>query len=360
MSTPLDYMTEALSLAEKGRFTVSPNPMVGCVIVKENQIVGRGFHYFPGESHAEIFALREADEQARNATMYVTLEPCCHYGRTPPCVDEIIRSGIKEIFIAIIDSNPAISGKSMEKLQQAGVIVHLGLQGEKAKQLNEIYFYFRKHHGPFVIAKWAMSLNGKTVVHPSDNKQISGVEAQRHLHYLRNSVDAILIGADTARKDNPLLNVRDVDIEPAYIKHPLKIILSASGEIDKNLRLFSQASPGKTLIVTTSNRHFIGMHSLLDNNQIEVIVLPEIAPGIINLSELLDILGQRGVTSILVEGGEKTHEQFFKQHLVNKIITYLCPLWIGQEIKKQTFVMTDVTRLGRDIYIEYNEERNNV
>ena len=221
-----DYMSTALSLAERGRYTVSPNPMVGCVIVKDGKIVGKGFHLKAGDPHAEILALREAGADANAATAYVSLEPCCHYGKTPPCTDALIKAGIKKVYAACLDPNPLVAGKGIQQLKNANIEVETGLHEKEASQLNEIFFHYIRRQQPSVIAKWAMSLDGKTVTHTEDSRDISGNTSREYSHQTRQQVDAILIGAGTAICDDPELTVR-YPADTSSLRQPLRVVLSS-------------------------------------------------------------------------------------------------------------------------------------
>lgn len=335
----LDYMKLALQLAERGRSTVSPNPMVGCVIVKNNQIIGQGFHQRAGDAHAEIHALNAAGAEARDATAYVTLEPCCHFGRTPPCTQALIKAGIKKVVIACGDTNSLVGGKGIDELKAAGIEIETGLCESEAKQLNEIFFHYIKYKRPFVIAKWAMSLDGKIATHPNDSRQISNKAATEQVHQTRQRVDAILVGANTARQDNPLLTAR---INNQTNKHPLRVILSTQAELPVNLNIFDPNLPGKTLIAATTDS--LAIHS----DHIEILTLPKNNRGLVDLPSLLDELGKREITSLLVEGGNKVHESFFKENLVNKIQVYLAPTIISSLEKKYFVKNLNFSQLEND------------
>lgn len=347
VSSHIDYMTLALQHAARGRLTVSPNPMVGCVIVKNDQVVGVGHHQRAGEPHAEVYALRDAGDAAKEATAYVTLEPCCHVGRTPPCTQALIQAGIKKVYVACLDPNPLVAGKGITELQAAGMEVEVGLCEEAATQLNEIFFYFMKHKRPFVIAKWAMSLDGKTITHAQDSRQISSSESQQHTHELRSQVDAILIGANTARLDNPQLTAREID----NAKQPIRIVLSTNGDLPKELNLFAASMPSKTIVATCA--------SAIDINA-EIITLAKNEKQKVHLPSLLDELGKRNITSLLIEGGMTVHQQFFAENLVNKIQVYLAPVVIGSGEKKQYFLNMNANQLGHDFNFTVNVEHKNV
>lgn len=351
-NTPSNNMLLALKLAERGCLTVSPNPMVGCVIVKNEKIIGQGFHQRAGEPHAEIYALEEAGPEANGATAYVTLEPCCHHGRTPPCTDALIKAGIKKVYVACADPNPLVAEKGITQLRAAGIDVELGLHADEAKKLNEIFFHFITHQRPFVIAKWAMSLDGKTITHAEDNRSISSAASQVDAHEQRQQVDAILIGANTARHDNPLLTVR-LTSETAS-KHPIRLILSSDGNLPLDLNIFKSDLPSKTILITSEQTD---AHKFYEKN-ICVMKLPLNPQGKINLSSLLDKLGEMHITSLLVEGGMQVHEQFFADNLVNKISVYLAPVIIGSLEKKQTVTLDDYKKIASDIHIAASCKEN--
>ena len=342
-------MSLALRLAEQGRYTVSPNPMVGCVIVKDNQIVGRGYHQRAGEPHAEIFALREAKEHARGATAYITLEPCTHQGRTPPCVLSLLQADIKKVVIACKDPNPLVSGKGIEILRSKGVEVELGLCEEEAMRLNTIFFHYITHKKPYVIAKWAMSIDGKTIVNQYDRKQISCNESQKHTHDLRHQVDAILVGAATARIDNPELTIRCFSGEEIH-KHPKRIILCGGRPLAKELKIFHAEMPSETILAVSRQGMEWASKLNSNSNSCQILVLPEEDRGHIELSALLNKLGEMEITSLLVEGGQTVHQSFFKQNLVNKLHVYLCPSMIGTFPSKKQMTISQCEKIGCDFH----------
>lgn len=336
-SNDLHYMSLALQLAERGRLTVSPNPMVGCVIVKNNEVVGQGYHQRAGGPHAEIVALQDALEKARDATAYVTLEPCCHYGRTPPCTNALIAAGIKKVYVACIDPNPRMAGKGIEQLRHAGIPVEIGLYEKEARALNAIFFHYIRHKQPFVIAKWAMSLDGKTAANENDAKQISGIAAKQHTHHLRQQVDAILIGANTALQDNPELTARAIAAEDTVQRQPLRIILSGQTTLPAELKLVSGQLPGKTLIAATQRTLPSVEH--LASSHVDILLLPENSAGKISLPALLAKLVELDITSLLVEGGMTVHQDFFAEKLVNQIDVYVAPTFIGSLATKQSLTI---------------------
>lgn len=349
MRSHSSYMSLALQLAERGRFSVSPNPMVGCVLVKDNQILGQGFHLKAGCHHAEIMALQEAGSHANNATAYVTLEPCCHYGRTPPCTLALMEAGVRQVFVACLDPNPLVAGQGVQALRKAGIDVQLGLEETEAQRLNNVFFHYIQYKRPFVIAKWAMSLDGKTATHRLDTNDISSPASRQHSHQTRQHVDAILVGATTAIHDDPLLTVRYSSSDTSITKHPLRIILSSRGHFPEHLKLFDASGPATTLIATT-NAAETDWIKRMQTKQIDVLILPKNDEGKVDLPSLLDELGRREITSLLVEGGKTVHHRFLKEHLVNQIQVYLAPLIIGSQEKKHVLNNVQLTHIDRDYY----------
>jgi diaminohydroxyphosphoribosylaminopyrimidine deaminase / 5-amino-6-(5-phosphoribosylamino)uracil reductase len=347
------YMNIALALAERGRCTVSPNPMVGCVIVNHDKIIGQGFHQYAGQAHAEIMALSQAGEQAKGATLYVTLEPCCHHGKTPPCSDALIASGIKKVIIACIDPNPLNQGKGIQALKSAGLQVEVGLCEQEAKQLNQIFFHYMQTKQPFIIAKWAMSLDGKTCTHKEDVKQISSRESQFKTHQIRQQVDAILIGAATARDDNPLLNVRL--LPETKIKNPIRIVLLGKEKLPLHLNIFTESANQKTFIITTQPENKVWLQPVL-SEQVELIIVKADQHHRIDLIDLLRVLAERNITSLLIEGGMAVHQQFLQANLVNKLHVILSPYIIANFKQKQAWQIQQNSLLGNDYYLTVNKD----
>jgi len=344
MADSLYYMQEAIKLAKQGRYTVAPNPMVGCVIVKDSQIIGRGWHERPGGPHAEVNALKEAKDNAQGSIVYVSLEPCSHYGRTPPCVEALIHAKVSEVHFPFIDPNPKVSGQGLSRLKSAGIKVIIGECEAEARKLNEIFLHYIKHKQPFVIAKWAISLDGKMVTQAFDNRQITGLEAQKHLHDIRQALSAILVGSTTALYDNPMLTSR-----LAHAKNqPLRIILNASGNLPLHLKVFDQSLPGKTLVATTKQAPKIWCEELLKRG-VEVLTLPT-HNNKIDLLALLDELGRREISSLLVEGGQSVLNSFFSQGLVNQVYAYLAPCIISELPNKLKLAWQNIEQCGEDYF----------
>ena len=316
-------MERALRLAERGRGRTSPNPMVGAVLVKDGEIVGEGFHPRAGEPHAEVFALRQAGERARGATLYVNLEPCCHHGRTPPCTRALIAAGVAEVHLAMLDPNPLVAGRGRAELEAAGVRIVVGEREAEARALNEVFVHWITTRRPFVIAKFAMSLDGKIATRTGDARWITGPPARQYVHRLRDEIDAILVGVNTVIADDPRLTTR---LEQAEVRHPLRVILDSRGRIPATARVLDPALPGRTAIATTEAMPLQRRHALAD--KADVLVLPA-DEGRVSPVALLAALGEREITSLLMEGGGTVLGSFFAHGLVDKVLAFVAPVIIG-------------------------------
>lgn len=347
-----DFMLRALRLAERGRGRTSPNPMVGAVLVKDGRIVGEGFHPRAGEPHAEIFALRQAGEAARGATLYVSLEPCCHFGRTPPCTQALIAAGVAEVHLAMLDPNPRVAGQGWSELKAAGIRTVVGEHEAEARALNEVFARWITTGRPFVIAKFAMSLDGKIATRSGDARWITGPEARRQVHQFRDQVDAILVGANTVIADDPQLTTR---LDQDNVRHPLRVILDSRGRIPLTARVLDPALPGRTLVATTPAMPEDRRRALADRS-VEVLVLPASDDGV-SLPALLNELGRREVTSLLVEGGGTVLGAFFAQGLVDKVLAFIAPLIIGGREAPTPVGSPGVDRLAQALRLERVEVR---
>jgi len=322
----MDYMKQALSLAKLASGQVSPNPAVGAVVVKDGVVVGQGYTQPPGSNHAEVVALKQAGERARGSVMYVTLEPCCHYGRTPPCTQAIIAAGITEVHLAMLDPNPLVSGRGKVELERTGIKVHVGEHEEEAKEVNEAYTKFITKGIPFVTAKFAMSLDGKITTRNSDSKWISGEEARKYVHNLRHTTDAIMAGVNTVLVDDPLLTARCCGGKGGTVrKQPLRVIVDSKGRTPLTARLFSE--PGEILMAVGKLVTPEGETAFAQAGA-ELLELPT-AGGLVDLKKLLKALGEREITSVLVEGGETILGSLFDSRLVDKVIAFIAPIIIG-------------------------------
>ncbi|MCD6141241.1 bifunctional diaminohydroxyphosphoribosylaminopyrimidine deaminase/5-amino-6-(5-phosphoribosylamino)uracil reductase RibD [Candidatus Bipolaricaulota bacterium] len=313
------YMRLALELARRGEGYTNPNPIVGAVVVKDGEIIGRGWHKRFGGPHAEVFALEEAGEEAAGATIYVTLEPCSHYGKTPPCADRIIAAGISRGVVARRGPNPLVSGRGIDKLRAAGIEVTEGVLKQEAQRANEIFFKFITTRIPFVLLKLAESIDGKIATRTGDSKWITGKEARTEVHRLRRRFAAVLVGATTAIRDDPLLTVRHVKGP-----NPVRIVLDGAGRIPLDLRMFHQE--GRTIVATAAMPE--EKEERLRAQAVEVWRLPG-AEGKVDLRRLLGRLGEENLDSLLVEGGSETAAAFLEARLVDKVALFIAPIIIG-------------------------------
>lgn len=337
-ATHLTYMRRALALARQAEGRTSPNPMVGAVIVKGGRIVGEGYHRQAGAPHAEAEALRAAGDSARGAVMYVTLEPCAHYGRTPPCADALIAAGIAEVYYAVVDPDPRVNGKAHAQLEAAGVVVRHGLCEDEARELNRPFFKHIVTGRPFVTAKFAISLDGKIATRSGDSRWISNEAARQRAHELRNITDAILVGAGTALADDPQLTTRlsPLSLQKragegeglADVRHPLRIVADSRGRVPLLARVFDPALPGQTVLATTAAAPSAHCAELRARG-VEVWTLPAAEDGRVSLPALLDEIGRRGMLTLLVEGGSELLGAFFAEKLVDRVWVFIAPLIIG-------------------------------
>lgn len=324
-------MLQALSLAQLALGQVSPNPAVGAVIVRDGFVVGQGYTQLPGSFHAEIVALNEAGEKAKGGTLYVTLEPCCHYGRTPPCTQAIIASGIAEVRMAMIDPNPLVSGKGKKELEEAGIKTVVGEHEEEAREINEAYVKFITAGMPFVIAKYAMSLDGKIATKVGNSHWISNEESRYYVHQLRSMVDAIMIGAGTVLADNPRLTARCSGGRGGPTRRqPLRVIVDGRGRISPAAQIFGQ--PGETLLIFARETTPGEVESFARVGA-SIISIPS-SDNQVDIEKLLRLLAGRDITSIMVDGGSILFGSFFDARLVDKVMVFIAPIIIGGEKAK--------------------------
>jgi diaminohydroxyphosphoribosylaminopyrimidine deaminase/5-amino-6-(5-phosphoribosylamino)uracil reductase len=382
------YMTEALRLAEKARGWTSPNPMVGAVLVKDGRIIGKGYHTKVGAPHAEIEAFQDAQENLQGATLYVTLEPCCSYGKTSPCTDAIIHAGIRRVVAAMIDPNPKVSGKGIRQLRDAEIEVEVGLLEPQARRLNEAFIKYQTTGLPFVIAKFAMSLDGKIATKTGESKYLTNEASRAYVHTLRDQVDAIMVGIGTVLADDPLLTIRLPD---ASGKNPYRIIVDTRLSIPLNSKVVTDTSEAKTVIFTGEQSDQQKARMLRDKGvDIQTVAYdeqyvypplppfrsravkflasvrgepvephqksalrqaqgerydPDIPENLtalpfrrggyseeyrrLNLRKVFEILGKQEMLSVLLEGGAELNGSAFMQRLVDKVLVFIAPMIIG-------------------------------
>lgn len=314
------YMRLALEIAKTGIGQTSPNPAVGAVIVKNGEIVGFGAHLKAGEPHAEVHAIRMAGDKAKDATVYVTLEPCSHFGKTPPCADLLVETGVERVVIATTDPNPLVAGKGIEKLKQAGIDVTVGVLKEEADELNRVFFHYITTKTPFVTMKFAASLDGKIATKTGESKWITSEEARQDVHRYRARHDAILVGVDTVIADNPSLTVRLSEKR----KNPIRLILDTHLRTPLDAKVIQDGEAETWIIVGNDvpNERI----ALYARPHVRIVSMP--APTI-DIRELLSMLAAHKITSVFVEGGAKVHDSFIRANAVQEIIAYLAPKIIG-------------------------------
>ncbi|MHC1719361.1 MAG: bifunctional diaminohydroxyphosphoribosylaminopyrimidine deaminase/5-amino-6-(5-phosphoribosylamino)uracil reductase RibD [Clostridiaceae bacterium] len=325
----IEMMKRALKLAEKGTGYTNPNPLVGAVIVKNGKIIGEGFHKLYGSDHAEVDAFKNATENVRGADMYVTLEPCSHYGKTPPCANAIVEKGIKRVFIGLEDPNPKVSGKGTKLLRDNGIEVVTGILEEEGRKLNEIFLKYITTGLPFCIMKTAMTLDGKIATAAGDSKWITGELSRKHVHKLRHRVAGIMAGIGTVIADNPLLTTRLGNGEG---KDPVRIIIDSSARIPLDAKVLNLDSKAATIIAVTGKA---GKEKIkaLENMGAEVIITPT-KDGGVDLNYLMKKLGELKIDSVLLEGGSKLNYSSLKCGIVDKVNVFIAPKIIGGDNAK--------------------------
>lgn len=353
------FMARALRLAERGRYSTQPNPRVGCVIVKQGEIIAEGFHQRAGEAHAEINALAQAGDAANGADVYVTLEPCSHFGKTPPCAKALIEAKVARVLIAMSDPNPQVSGKGIEMLEQAGISTLLGICEQDARSLNK-GFIKRMHTGlPYVRLKLATSLDGRTAMRSGESVWITSPEARVDVHRLRLESCAIISGVNTIEVDNPRFNVRlkDTDIDVQYCisgRTPIRVVLDSQRRTQAQAKIFSQAGETWQMVAR-------GSQPAATESADQIIEIPADQAGL-NLAAVLSYLGQHQMNDVLVEAGGTLAASFIKAGLVDELIVYQSPDVMGSsacaminipEILKMSekirFEYQDVRKIGRDL-----------
>ncbi|MDA1648293.1 MULTISPECIES: bifunctional diaminohydroxyphosphoribosylaminopyrimidine deaminase/5-amino-6-(5-phosphoribosylamino)uracil reductase RibD [unclassified Bacillus cereus group] len=318
--TDQEYMRIALQLAKGTSGQTSPNPMVGAVVVKDGNIVGMGAHLRAGEEHAEVHALHMAGEKAKGATVYVTLEPCSHFGKTPPCCDLLLKKGVKRVVIATLDCNPLVSGNGKRRLEEAGIEVTTGVLEAEAVLLNRYFFHYMKTKRPFVTIKTAMSLDGKTATVTGESKWITGEEARADVHQYRHTHDAILVGVNTVIADNPHLTTRI----PNGGQNPIRVILDTHLRTPPSSHVITDSlAPTWIMVGRDVNKEKIASY------ESENITIFQMKTKQIEIQDVLDLLGEKQILSLFVEGGQTVHANFLQTKYFNEIVTYISPKLIG-------------------------------
>jgi diaminohydroxyphosphoribosylaminopyrimidine deaminase / 5-amino-6-(5-phosphoribosylamino)uracil reductase len=357
----LGFMKMALDLAGKGRGTTSPNPMVGAVVVKDGRVVGKGYHKAAGQPHAEVYALDDAGEAAFGATLYVTLEPCNHTGRTPPCTEKILKAGICRVVTAMPDPNPHVEGGGHAFLRSRGIIVETGVCETEASKLNEAFVKWIRTRRPFVLAKCAATLDGRIATRTGDAKWVSSEASRRHVHELRHWADAILVGIGTVAADDPQLTTR---LENRRGRDPIRVILDTMCRISPDARVLRVPSDSDTILVV-GDRAPADRAAALEGPRVRVLRVKE-SGGVIDLDTLIADLGQMQITSVLIEGGSRVFGSAIKAGVVDKVMFFYAPKILGgddgipicsgqgPELMAQAIPVRDVkvSRFDDDVMVE--------
>ena len=348
------YMRLAMQLAGNAIGRTSPNPLVGAVIVKDNRVVGCGWHRKAGTPHAEVHALNQAGELAQGADVYVTLEPCAHYGKTPPCAKALVEAKVKNVYGGLLDVNPKVAGKGFKILEDAGIHVEYGFLQDELRKQNEVFFKWIEHKKPFVVLKAAMTLDGKIATATGQSKWITNETSRAYGYKLRDIYDGIMVGINTVIEDNPMLTAR-VDGG----KNPIRIVVDSSLRIDINANVIQDKS-AKTIIATTDKADKDKILKL-QAQDMDVIVVDKDENDKVDIEKLLDILGQKNICSILVEGGATLSGSFVAKKLVDKVYFFIAPKIVGGKEAKTPVAGTGILNLQealtlKDIQIEKLEE----
>ncbi len=322
--TDESYIQLALEIAKKGIGEVSPNPLVGCLLVKNDRIIGAGYHQKYGANHAEINAIENAKEPVEGNTLFINLEPCSHYGKTPPCVDRIIENKIKRLVIGTLDMNPVVSGKGAQKLKSAGIDVKVGVLENECINLNKFFFKYITKKLPYISLKAAQTIDGKIADSRGESRWISSVQSRKFVHHLRANYDAVLVGAGTVGKDNPSLTVRLTEG-----RNPRRIILDSKLTLKTDKKLFTRNSDRKTMLVTLKSNEGRRKVKKLENLGVKVLFVKEDKEGNLNLRSVLKVLAKNNIGSLLVEGGSRVFSSFIRSGLYDDIFLFISPKILG-------------------------------
>lgn len=336
------FMRRALDLSKIGIGHTNPNPLVGAVLVKDEKSIGEGYHEYYGGPHAEINAINSSTQDVRGATMYVTLEPCSHYGKTPPCVNTIIDRGISKVVIGMKDPNPIVAGRGIQILQDNGIEVITGVLEDEIKKLNEIFIKFITTKTPFCILKTAMTIDGKIATTTGDSKWIANSKSRKYVHQIRNRVSAIMVGIGTVIADDPLLTTRLEDNEGV---DAVRIIVDTKGRIPLEAKVLNNNSNTKTILATTQKAEKDKLNAIEDKGA-EILITP-LRENRVDLKYLVKELGKRGVDSILIEGGSSLNYSALSEGIVDKVITFIAPKIVGGQ-KAKTPVGGEGIRFVKD------------
>ncbi len=360
------YMVRALQLARNGLLTADPNPCVGSVVVNRDQIVGKGWHHRAGGAHAEVEALQIAGEAARGATVYVTLEPCCHYGKTPPCTEKLIESGVKRVVAAMEDPNPRVAGQGFKALTDAGIETRFGVLELAARELNRGFCRRMRTGRPYVVSKLAMSVDGRTALASGESRWITGESARLDVHWMRARSSAVLTGIGTVLADDPLLNAR-TGLPPEQVVQPLRVILDSRLRMPLNARIASE-NPAPLVLTLCSERNKI---TALEFAGFRVANIAGNRCGQLNLGEVMEYLGGIGVNQLMVEAGPTLNGALLAEGLVDEWVVYQSPSILGNTARalvnlpgfedmaeRYRLKLLDVRAVGADLRLRYRIENS--
>ena len=371
------FMARAIDLALKGAGAVDPNPMVGAVIVKDNKVIAEGYHHKYGDLHAERDALSKLDYRAEGAEMYVTLEPCCHTGKQPPCTEAIINAGIKKVYIGSSDPNPLVAGKGIKQLQSKGISVVTGMMKDECDSINKVFFHFITHKRPYVVYKYAMTMDGKICTKTGDSKWISGEESRACVHRLRHWLPGIMTGIGTVLKDDPMLNCRmeEEDIVP---RNPVRIICDSNLRLPLESNIVKTADKIRTIAAISTKVAGLGSEVVekmieLEKAGVEIMQVPPDENGHLDPVELLNRIGKRNISGILLEGGGSLAWSMLNANLVNEIYCFIGPKIFGGTLgltpvegrgvenvaEAFDFTLKEVSALDGDIMAHYEKGTEN-
>ena len=368
-------MQRAIALAKKGAGFVNPNPMVGCVVVKDNEIITEGYHEYYGGLHAERNALTNTTADCKDATLYVTLEPCCHYGKTPPCTEIIIEKGIRKVVVGLLDPNPLVAGKGIRILEDAGIEVVTGVEVEEIKELNKVFLKYIKTKRPYVLLKTAMTLDGKIASYTGDSKWITNEKSRKLVHKLRSDMMGIVAGIGTVKADNPMLNCRIEVQQPTAnsqqpnIHQPIRIIVDTKASISLDSNIVKTANEYRTILAVSNQLSAISCQQSkideLKSLNVEVLYCEE-KDGHVDINDMMIKLGQKGIDSLLLEGGATLNAAFLQAGCVDEVYAFIAPKIIGGEHSKSpvggqgielmkdaiTFNKVEIEQIENDILIK--------
>ncbi|HSW56468.1 MAG TPA: bifunctional diaminohydroxyphosphoribosylaminopyrimidine deaminase/5-amino-6-(5-phosphoribosylamino)uracil reductase RibD [Ignavibacteriaceae bacterium] len=351
------YIRSCFKLAKKGKSRVSPNPFVGAVLVKNGKVIGKGYHKKFGAAHAEVNAIKNSTEDVTGSTLYCNLEPCCHTNKqTPPCVPLIIQKKIKRVVISNPDPNKEVDGKGVEQLREAGIEVISGILEDEGKVLNKFYFKYAQEKIPFITLKIAQSIDGKISLSKKEQTWLTGKESIKYVHKLRSKYDAVLVGANTVKVDDPLLTVRDVKG-----RNPIRIVIDGKLSIPLNSNILNTNDPDKTWIFTSQNSNQRKLKQL-EKKGVKVFSVKTAANGRLNLKSVLKVIAKNRISSVLVEGGQEIFSQFFSQKLFDELIVLQSPKILGKGLsgfnstQLKNLPLLETNRLGQDTKLVYGKK----